>query len=204
MKIATCKILLGAIVALVSAHANAAWDGPFGLKEGLSLAEIKSVAKVVHSGNALTYTADTLPVPHAAFALYVLKISDKAGLCEIIAVSPQKPTDAFGEGLLSNYGAVRDALVEKYGPPSGEEDSVRPGSMWTAPQHFMMGLMKGERSLRAIWLTGKSSKLPATLSRVGIIAGAESPSKGNFSLQYRFSNHAGCTAEEKALENKGL
>jgi len=195
-------LLLSANVAVQAQEAK--WDGPFGLKEGLSRAEIAKVVKIEKVGNTLSYTADKLPIPHPAFSWYALTISESVGLCAILAVSPTKPSDAFGDTLRQSFDALKDPLTLRYGKQTRGVDSVRSGSIWRDPQDFMMGMLKGERKLNAIWETTKAKPLPSSLSLIALIASAESSSTGRVSLHYTFSNNDKCEAEKKANDNRGL
>ena len=160
--------------------------------------------KTERVGRSLSYTTDVVPIPHPSFAWYALTISEKYGLCRILAVGKEKPSDAYGESLRQDYNVLRDALVEKYGRPTLDEDGIRQGSIWNEPKDFMMGLLKGERSLTTLWKPEPSNRLPPTLSLVAVLAAAPSSSKGKVSMQYRFSNNDQFEAEEKAAQNRDL
>lgn len=195
-------LLLSANVAVQAQEAK--WDGPFGLKEGLSRAEIEKIVKIHKVPTPLFFATEKLPIPHPAFSWYALTISESVGLCAILAVGPTEPSDAFGDKLRQSFDALKDPLTSRYGKPTRAIDGVRPGSIWRDPQDFMMGMLKGERKLSAIWDTTKAKPLPSSLSQIALIAGAESSSTGAVSLHYTFSNNDKCEAEKKANENRGL
>jgi hypothetical protein len=61
-------------------------------------------------------------------------------------------------------------------------DFLRAGSIWKEPEDWMMGLLKDERTLVAVW----EKALPNRIHDVVLKAGALSREKGFHKLTYEF------------------
>ncbi|QEI06071.1 hypothetical protein FXN63_09660 [Pigmentiphaga aceris] len=198
--------VVATLVFAVFANAAGAQEtsGPFGLRQGMTKAEIEKLVKLERIRDSLSYSTDTLPVPHSAFSRYLLKISATHGLCSVIAIGHEKRTDSFGESLHQDFTKLKDALTARYGKPEMHIDGVRRGSIWKNPEDFMMGLLNEERMLDTLWESSKTKPLPASLYSVRLSAAAKSPVVAQIGLGYHFMNVQQCNAEEKAKENRGL
>lgn len=129
----------------------------------------------------------TVPNPHREFEAYVLKISKKDGLLKIIALTRDVDTTEDGAQLSEEFSSLADELRSVYGTPSNSFDFVRAGSIWDAPNDFMMGLVKGDRTLSVDW-TSKPDQPPLKdrLSIVALDAKALRPDRGYMELTYEF------------------
>lgn len=194
-------ICLAVTLAAIAADAQSAqWNGPFGLRQGLMPAEVGKVVTIKRIADSSMYSADTLPVPDAAFVRYGLTFSASSGLCAIVAMGPDKPSDGLGKSLKQDYQAMQTKIVAAYGEPSRKIDRLRDGSNWTEPRDYTMGLYWGDRALTTVWRSDASRALPASLHTIALIAKAESPMTAELSVHYRFANTADCEAEAKTRE----
>jgi len=197
-KIGTC---LAVSLAAIAANAGAApWDGPFGLRQGLTPAEVGKVVTIRKLADSSMYSADTLPAPDAAFVRYGLTFSSSSGLCAIVAMGPDKPSDGLGKSLKQDYQAIQRRIVAAYGEPSREVDRLRDGSKWTEARDYTMSIYWGDRALTTVWRSDASRTLAASLQTIALIAKAESPMTAELSVHYRFTNTGDCEAEAKARE----
>jgi len=197
-KIATC---LAVVLAAIATEARSAqWDGPFGLRQGLTPAEVGKVVSIKKLADSSMYSADALPLPDAAFVRYGLTFSASSGLCAIVAMGPDKPSDGLGKSLKQDYQAIQTKIVAAYGAPSREIDRLRDGSQWTEARDYTMSIYWGDRALTTIWRSDASRTLAASLQTIALIAKADSPMTAELSVHYRFANTGDCEAEAKARE----
>jgi hypothetical protein len=122
-----------------------------------------------------------VPKPHPAF-------SPKDGLLNIVAFGNGITTNGFGEAVHDSFVQIQEGISKTYGPPDVSSDRVRDGSIWNEPQDWMMGLLKGERDLMAIWYKTVSStkKLPNRIIGIVLEAKASSTEQGFIVLKYEF------------------
>jgi len=165
------------------------WAGPFGFEHGMTKDEIttlvgrQSLVKIV---NGNIYEFSTAPRPYEAFEFYLLMISPEKGLVKVWAISRDVDTGTDGEQLKKKFQEIQTFVSETYG--KGETyDSLKAGSIWSAPKDWMLGLLKEERSLACTWmLTIRKDDITA----IRLDTGALSPEKGYVSLGYAFEGFA--------------
>lgn len=172
---------------------------PFGLRQGMALAEIGTDLNEVARGKYVVVP----PKPHSAFELYVVKVAPVAGLGWIKANGSKVRTSVYGLELRSAFHELKTKLEGTYGPCK-VADGLAVGSIWNEPKDWMMGLLKNERYLRATWSSEASSTLPEGLKSIVLVAQAQDDELGNIVLEYSFSNRAVCDAELSAEEDVAL
>lgn len=165
--------------------------GPFGFEAGMTkeavVAKLGAKALVRVDGDVVSF--NTAPSPHPDFNEYLLMFSPRAGLVKLLATSRLIETSESGEQLKEKYMKLLAALKTKYGTSPVEGDLLEAGSTWTEPQYWMMGLLKKERTLEAIWGAEQlqsATALPAHLKSVMIDVTATSLEKGFISISYEF------------------
>jgi len=152
----------------------------------------------------------TAPKPHPAFQEYWLSISPEQGTLKILASGVVIKTNGFGRELHQQFVEIRDAISGVYGTPGSKADLLLPGSLWTQPQYWMMGLLKKERSLSALWLSAKSYpdksvlELPNDISTIFLNAVALSAEEGYLQLGYEFDGWDAYVNAKKAKQNKAF
>lgn len=195
-----------------------AYDGPFGLKEGLSIAELKQIVPdLSKTKSANVYKSATTPKPYPEAQGYYFFVTENAGLCRVSMTVDVDNVNSFGDQLKTALNVLASALKGKYGKPTYSIDGVQKGSLWTEKRYWMMGLVKEERTLELSWFDAsgttekerKKSKrtypdLPNNISYISLNANALNSTSGWVSLQYTFKNIDSCVAEEKAQANSGL
>lgn len=197
-RIGTCLALT--LAALAVDARSAQWDGPFGLRQGLTPADVGKVITIKKLADSSMYSADTLPMTDAAFVRYGLTFSASSGLCAIVAMGPDKPSDGLGKSLKQDYQAMQKKIVAAYGEPSREIDRLRDNSKWTDARDYTMSIYWGDRALTTVWRSDASRTLPASLQTIALMAKAESPMTAELSVHYRFANTDDCEADAKARE----
>ena len=158
--------------------------GPFGLRRGMTQ---EQVIQIVGKGAAKETKGDTLqvwtvPRPHPAFEFYLLIFSPKDGLLKISAYGNDIKTNGFGASVRTSFIEIRDAISQTYGQPEFTSDFLRSGSIWKEPEDWMMGLLKEERILAALW----EKALPNRIHGIGLEAVALSTEEGFLRLGYEF------------------
>jgi hypothetical protein len=101
------------------------------------------------------------------------------------------------------FEVMRSKLTAAYGGHV-TMDTLLPGSIWSEPNEWMMGLLKKERVLGALWGTEQGSSLPTDLKSIGMMAFATTLDKGYITVEYYFTNFDSCEVELNAEEDDGL
>lgn len=174
--------------------------GPFGLEMGMSLKDIGGAPQKLAPGK---YKLTNVPKSHSAFEAYVVQVAPKGGLCWIKAVGKDISTSSYGIELKSAFKDMEQKLEASYGKHK-TMDFLMSGSIWHEPNDWMMGLIKKERVLAAIWEKSEGSSLPSDIEQIGLIASPISGDKGYISIEYSFTNKESCEAEIAAQEDNAL
>ncbi|WP_429154313.1 hypothetical protein [Aeromonas media] len=174
-------------------------DGPFGLAMGMTKEMFKGHLTPVSTG---VYMLDTPPKAHPQFEQYVVKISDKTGLCWIKGVGKDIPTNGHGIQLKSEFDDFERKLDERYGSHK-RTDFLVSGSLWNDPQYWMRGLQKEDRYLYSVWGKEKNP-LPNELLEIGLFAGATTGDNGYLTLEYSFTNKELCDRDVEKQKDVGL
>lgn len=194
------KKIIAAFVLFATFLVTDAMSGPFGLEKGMSLKEIGGKPEKLENG---TYKLINVPKPHSAFQGYIVRVAPKGGLCCIMAVVKDIETSSYGFELKRAFREMEKKLEATYGKHK-TVDVLLPGSIWDKPNDWMMGLIKKERFLAAIWEAAEGSFLPTDLKQIGLIAIPIALDKGFISIKYSFTNIDSCEAELAAQEDDAL
>jgi hypothetical protein len=185
------------------AAAHVTYDGPFGLRMGLSPAEAKAAIPSLEEsdqGQGI-YRASSVPVPHPDFESYSLLFSQKSGLCKIVAIGKDIQSGDTGYEVRSAFDALDKAITSKYG--KGKKYDFT-SERYDSPEFWMMHLLKKNRTLAKIWSIEEGSNLTSNLGSIALEAGATDMSTGYLVMRYEFQNMPDCVAEGEAEKNKGL
>lgn len=185
------------------------WDGPFGLKMGLTIEQITAAIPDLKAATPHIYSTSEPPKPHDSFGNYLLLTSATTGLCKITAVGKIIQTSQFGDELRYAYKNMKAALAERYGKPTSDYDFLKNGSIWNESKYWMMGLVKKDRVVATYWEknTGthaKGADLPNDLASISMEASADGTNDGHVTLRYEFSNEEACVDALKKEKNKAL
>lgn len=178
-------------------------DGPFGLKMGLSPAEVKAAVPSLEESDqgAGIYRSVSVPVPHPDFESYSLLLSQKSGLCKIVAIGKDIQSGDTGFEVRSAFDALDKAITSKYG--KGKKYDFT-SERYDSSEFWMMHLLQKNRTLAKIWSKEEGSSLTNNLSAIALEAGASDMSTGYLVMRYEFQNMPDCVAEGEAEKNKGL
>lgn len=176
-----------------------AGKGPFGLEAGISRDLIEQMAGqplVLSDKVQSLYILAKPPKPNSAFENYAIVISPTVGLCQIRAIGKSMSSNSFGHQLRDEFTQMQTSLTSVYGRPE-VLDFLMSGSIWKDPSDWMMALYKKERSLIAEWAGTSKEPLKNDVQNITMVARAENTGKGYVMLQYSFSNHDVCAAEQE-------
>jgi hypothetical protein len=180
------------------------YEGPFGLKMGLTLSQLKMIDPNMSERKIdSVYEMTTVPIPHVDYEAYWVMMSPDSGLCKIIAVSRIIKTNPHGTDVEKMYKSHRDAIAGKYGQYL-EIDDLMPGSIWDEPEDFMMALVKKERNLLSIWGTKASSNMLNDIEAIGLQVKAHASDSGQIMLTYEFHNFANYKKELDAKKDSSF
>lgn len=183
------------------------WEGPFGLKKGLTQEQLASATKGLKLISPGYYTFDAAPATYPGVDQYLAVVGPKTGLCKVMASFSLRHVSAYGEDIKDQVSRLSEALTEKYGKPTRIFDYLKPGSIWDKPNDWYMGLYKKERVLQHFWLTDPTRNgkpLPNMLSAITIKATARGGSGADVDLAYEFDNIDECFASLKSADNAAL
>lgn len=175
------------------------WDGPFGLRMGLTVDELKKVIPDLTAQFGITYAFEKAPKHYPGTDLYFVRIgSGDVGLCSITAIAFVDSSN-FGDAVRTRFLKTREELSNKYGEPTSVYDFLRPGSLWNRPRDWMMGLAKGDRTLSSFWIKKDDKKKQLNLSpeinNIALQAFGRSSSRAAIHLIYEFNNFDACQNE---------
>ena len=171
-------------------------SGPFGFEAGMTMEQI---IEIVGSAAIKETTGDTTifsnaPKADPIFESYALRISPEHGLLKIVALSKNINTNGFGNELKSAFKDIRAAFAKIYGRPVHEMDLLTNGSIWTGPDDWMTGLLKGERVFGCNWI---DIPLPNKINVIRIDATAKSKEIGCLYLTCEFEGYNAYMKEKK-------
>ena len=160
-------------------------SGPFGLKMGMTLAQITQVCnnikpKHIEGDKYYVYPAKT----HPLFKTYIAYVDSSEGLYCLQAVSDDIKTNNYGNELKQSFGEIKDRISKTYGNPR-MIDVVDSNSIWKGDSYWLTALEEGARIYAAIW----ERQLKDDLVRVYINTSAIMyKGIGWITLEYDFKN----------------
>lgn len=177
-------------------------DGPFGLKVGLTVDEVKKyIPQLKESEKPGLFTSNAVPVSHANFESYSFQFSEKSGLCSISGIGRDIESGDTGAEVRAAFSSLDEALTTKYGKGKKYDFS---NQRYDSPEFWMLHLLKKNRTLAKFWDREEKSDLPETIRSIALQANATEISKAYINIRYEFSNIGECTAEQKKRNNQGL
>ena len=179
------------------------YEGPFGLKMGLSVEAVKAIIPSLkeNEGDRSLYSSFTVPVPHPDFEYYMFVFSQKSGLCKVVAIGKNITTGDAGTDVKSAFDDIDKAISTKYG--KGEKYDFT-SERYDSPEFWMLHLLQKNRTLAKFWSTKNGSTLTNDLALISLQAQAENMSTGYLALNYEFQNMPGCSQEDEAEKSKAL
>ena len=131
----------------------ACFAGPFGFEYGMTKAQVLAIVgqQNVLKDKDFVLRVATAPKPDDRFEAYALLFSPEKGLLKIIATGKTIDTSEFGVELRAYFGAMRDSISKKYGPPTKSYDFLQPDSNLDAPSAFTESLRRKQRVLACNW-----------------------------------------------------
>lgn len=190
------KILFTLALLTTSAFA----DAPFGLKVGMSLADVIKVSGQPEKLGDNFYSFKKVPIPYAGFADYLMVITPQNGLCKVIGFGKPIATSAYGDAIRDEFSSTKESLISKYGKPEGDFNFLRSGSIWKDSNEWTMSLLKEERILAVAWGPLETNGV----KNIMLKAKAKNLNSGYITLAYELSNSDACYSEKTIKDSRGL
>lgn len=189
----TWRYVIAIVAITVAAGAKA---GPFGLEMGTPLSKLVVEKQLKENAYQIS-----VPKTNSDFGRYLAIVTPEDGLCKILAIGVDHPSDAQGVMVREIFAALTSVLSGKYGAPK-TYDMLETGALWTAPSAYAMSLFQGERTLTNAW--APPNGLPDNIQSIMLEANATSASSTHVTLSYEFNNLQQCVTHEKAKDNGAL
>lgn len=174
--------------------------GPFGLRMGMSIAELGMELVEI---SPTKYKAILVPKPHSAFEYYVLQISPNHGLSWIKGIGVNIATNVYGAETSSAFKSMHDNLVGIYGGHFNL-DRLEDGSIWNEPRDWTSSIVHGERALSTLWSEKTGAFLNHNLKAVSLHANQVDTTIGYLTIEYSFKNSDAVDADLASRENSAL
>ncbi len=163
------------------------WEGPFGLKMGLTLAQLEDFDPNITQTSDYFYRATVVPLPDPRFEFYDLEISPDNGLVYFAAFSKDIFTDDYGTELLDEYIGFQEELEDLYGNYE-ETDWWMLFGYGVFYEDFMYDLLYEDFDIASWWTDESSSDLPEGVDRLTLEAIANTLGSGYLVLACEFDN----------------
>lgn len=178
------------LLALVVSVSSLVFAGPFGLSNGMTLAEVTRACdgvKPIHIEND-SY-AISPKQKHSSFTTYIVWISDEYGLYRIRAASDEIKTNDYGSELKSAFYSFLPRLEKTYGKQVVFDGMIDKTSIWSDDRYWFTALGQGARGLFAIWspLKGEQS-IKDDITSIMLQVTKSSYDSGILLLDYEFLN----------------
>ena len=126
--------------------------GPFGFTCGTSKQALSHLVGPLKEEGVDQYSTATAPNPFPNVGYYLLTISPTQGLLRVAGETNDIETDTTGVDLINHFHTIEAELTKRYGKPTRQEDSLKPGSIWVGEDEWTLSYMKKERTLASHWV----------------------------------------------------
>jgi hypothetical protein len=186
----------------VAAQEKQEASGPFGLRMGMTLAELKTIGPVKPEKGENWYTI-TVPKPHSSFESYSALVHPRLGLVKLFCSGVTIETSGAGYELRAEFDKLEAQLDRKYG--RGKRfDRLDYGAIWKEPNEWMMAVLKKERSLKKFYLAKEGSENLGSITVIVLDADALSRSAGWVSVGYEFADYSKVKQEREQHQTDAL
>ncbi|ESQ93283.1 hypothetical protein ABAC460_00860 [Asticcacaulis sp. AC460] len=177
-------LMIAAATILMSA--NAALAGPFGIEMGTRLKDLQ-VQQVIGVSGLVKEALVTVPQPDPEFELYMVSVSETAGVCNILAVGVTYKDDHDGQKVMAAFDRLSRALAETYGMPMDSQNELKAGAVWKDDADFAASVLHEERDVYMMWL-GSRKPGAENILNIMLAVQASSESETQLVLKYDFKN----------------
>lgn len=160
--------------------------GPFGLRMGMALDELRQYAGVTTLGDH-EYLVSSLPLGEPGMAQYRLMITPEHGLCRILATTCQVPVDGSGRHLRQRFEHLCRRLTPLYGTPRIYDQGPAHDPADGVNAGWMLELLALERTLGAFW-SGHVRGWPGDVEAVAVQAQATGLRAGVLEVIFELRN----------------
>ncbi len=152
---------------------------PFGIRMGIPIGQLGVGVNELGNG---AFGLQAVPKPHSFFDHYIVNTSTGSLVTAVMAFKIVSPVSRYGTELRSHFQAMVSRLERIYGEPSELIDNINEDSKWSAPGHWLLGLIEGERTLSAEW--DEHADIPPNLRRIWLYASSDNNREGDITLRY--------------------
>lgn len=168
-------------------------EAPFGLRMGMTVAELARYGVTPVDVNMGIYRLPRVPRPREGFRDLLVMILPAEGLCRITALTLPVASRGDGVVLKAMFDRMEASMRTAYGPGRRTDQQTDEGRLRALP--WMTALLRNERKLVSHWLPGAGSTLPPDLRGIELQANATSATSGFVAVIYEFRNFAACQRE---------
>jgi hypothetical protein len=191
------NIIVLSLALITCGFANASG---FGFQMGKAPSNYKCTAINAQPG---AYSCSTAPKPHSAFESYILKASEKHGICWVKGVGRDIDDNGYGSNTKSAHAELVTLLSKPYGPADESMDLILPGSLWDGPNEWLMSIKKQERIVTSIWKDLAVTSKP-DLDRIYLAVSATGSKTGWVGLEYYAKYYDDCAQANAESESDAL
>jgi hypothetical protein len=172
-----------------------AQEGAFGFQMGAKPEAFPGCKKAAGS----LYVCSTVPKPHPDFTEYAILAPAQIGICVVTARVAAIDNSSFGDKARSKAGEIADQISRNYGAARAI-DTLKPGSIWSKPNDWLMGISVGERRYAFYWHQNTGATMKNDVEFVSLEVEAANRNVADLQLRFQFRNIVECR-EAIAKEN---
>jgi len=193
------KRILITVLLLIGLSINI-FAGPFGIDMGMSLEEVTKISKIEPVSIGDDAYLITPPNTNNLFEMYMVKIHHLHGVYLIKAIGVDISVTGYGDELKLEFNKLVQNLEKNYGKYK-KIDYLKRGSIWKDADDFMMGLLKGDRSLIVSFDKESKATLPSDLKEILVGVSAKNQNTGYILLEYYSTKYDIITKEIEEKQN---
>jgi hypothetical protein len=150
--VAIAMLFGGILSAQTASPAAQNTTGPFGFTCGANKQAISHLVGPLKEEGEGQYSTATAPTPFPNVGYYLLTISPTQGLLKVSGETNDIETDTNGADLINQFHTIETELTNRYGKPTSQKDSLKPGSVWAGEDEWTLSYLKKERTLVSHWV----------------------------------------------------
>jgi hypothetical protein len=193
-------MILALALSPLTASAQDSPPGPFGLRKGMTRAEIEKLGPILDEGPSGILRVGRVPRPDPNYQSYWVVVTPRAGVCAVMAAGKTVLDDPNGALVQASFAKAKAALTEKYGEPVASVDTLVEGSTLGAPTQWTASLSAGQRTLAVAWKPAPGAE---GVSAVSLEAAGVSDTRAYVRAVFAFDNQGDCISEFKRIRRTG-
>ena len=154
------------VVGIAFILCSLAFSQPFGIKFGMSMEELKTVATIIKEVEDGFFIINPQKKSNY-FKEYAVSITQKYGVIAITALGNEIENDEYGITIKSEAEKVVKQLTDVYGKPYLVLDELKEGSIWTEPRDWLTSVRKKERDYVYYWVPDLKNEIDLIALGIG-------------------------------------